>query len=168
VRIGSIREIHLPVNRPKHDAGGARKESSFHPLTVRLTFFTLRHIPDPGSHCQRFYGAYSNRGRIVCAGRQADSRAAGAPSPGARENSDFSREARSTWARLVRKIFEADPLTCACGSSPLLPTPAWSTASCAIGRANAAGQKILQHRPVESKPRHPEAFLQSTTEIEYP
>ena len=33
-----------------------------------------------------------------------------------RDNSDFSREARSTWARLIRKIFEADPLVCACGA----------------------------------------------------
>jgi len=23
------------------------------------------HIPDRGSHCQRFYGAYSNRGRVL-------------------------------------------------------------------------------------------------------
>jgi len=74
------------------------------------------HIPDPGSHCQRFYGAYSNRGRIVWGGRQADSPAAAAPAPEPRDNSHSSREARSTWARLVRKIFEADPLTCACGA----------------------------------------------------
>ena len=75
------------------------------------------HIPDPGSHCQRFYGAYSNRGRIVCGNRQADSRAAGAPAPDPRDNADCSKEARSTWARLLRKIFEADPLTCgACGA----------------------------------------------------
>ena len=34
-----------------------------------------------------------------------------------RDRSEFSREARSTWARLVRRIFEADPLTCgACGA----------------------------------------------------
>jgi hypothetical protein len=32
------------------------------------------------------------------------------------EMSDFSREARSTWARLLRKIFEVDPLICACGA----------------------------------------------------
>jgi hypothetical protein len=25
------------------------------------------HIPDPGRHCQRFYGAYSNRARISVA-----------------------------------------------------------------------------------------------------
>ncbi len=71
------------------------------------------HIPDPGSHCQRFYGAYSNRGRIVCGNRQADCPAA---APEVRDNSDASREARSTWARLVRKIFEADPLLCSCGA----------------------------------------------------
>jgi hypothetical protein len=33
-----------------------------------------------------------------------------------RDNSDISREARSTWARLVRKIFETDPLVCGCGA----------------------------------------------------
>jgi len=74
------------------------------------------HIPDPGNHCQRFYGAYSNRGRVPRAPARTDN-----PDPGIsadeRDNSDFSREARSTWARLVRKIFEADPLTCgACGA----------------------------------------------------
>ncbi len=37
------------------------------------------HIPDPGSHGQRFYGAYSNRGRIVCDNGPADSAAVGAP-----------------------------------------------------------------------------------------
>jgi hypothetical protein len=74
------------------------------------------HIPDPGSHCQRFYGAYSNRGRIVCAREQADSPGAGAPAAEAPDNSDFSSEARGTWARLIRKIFSADPLTCACGA----------------------------------------------------
>jgi len=29
---------------------------------------------------------------------------------------DFSRETRSTWARLLRKIFEVDPLVCQCGA----------------------------------------------------
>jgi hypothetical protein len=77
------------------------------------------HIPDPGSHCQRFYGAYSNRGRVATARAQRNGGEA-APAPKAHkdgDNSDFSREARSTWARLIRKIFEADPLTCgACGT----------------------------------------------------
>jgi hypothetical protein len=72
------------------------------------------HIPDPGRHCQRFYGAYSNRGRIPLAARNNGS-AGLAPAVPERDNSDGSREARSTWARLVRKIFEADPLLCPCG-----------------------------------------------------
>ena len=74
------------------------------------------HIPDPGSHCQRFYGAYSNRARVPRVPGRADKRNPGIPA-GEQDNSDFSREARSTWARLIRKIFEADPLTCgACGA----------------------------------------------------
>jgi hypothetical protein len=73
------------------------------------------HIPDPGRHCQRFYGTYSNRGRL------ASTPAAGAGAQAAktadhRDNAEFCREARSTWARLVRKIFEADPLVCSCGA----------------------------------------------------
>jgi hypothetical protein len=73
------------------------------------------HIPDPGKHCQRFYGAYSNRGRIPVAA--ADGKTAGLPAAKHPEpdNSDCSRQTRSTRARLIRKIFEADPLLCPCG-----------------------------------------------------
>jgi len=73
------------------------------------------HIPDPGSHCQRFYGAYSNRGRVATARAQEDG-GEGAPAHEDGDNADLSREARSTWARLIRKIFEADPLLCTCGA----------------------------------------------------
>ena len=73
------------------------------------------HIPDPGRHCQRFYGAYSNRGRVSVAAQ--DDATAGLPAAELpeRDNSDISREARSTWARLIKKIFETDPLLCTCG-----------------------------------------------------
>jgi hypothetical protein len=72
------------------------------------------HIPDPGRHCQRFYGAYSNRGRIPMAARTDES--AGVPATVPEQvSSHASREARSTWARLIKKIFEADPLLCPCG-----------------------------------------------------
>ena len=74
------------------------------------------HIPDPGRHCQRFYGAYSNRGRIRKSCAQAVSTDAGTNTDGDGDNSDFSKQARSTWARLIRKIFEADPLICSCGT----------------------------------------------------
>jgi len=73
------------------------------------------HIPDPGRHCQRFYGAYSNRGRIPVGPAEAEPVRAPTAKLLRGDNSDCSREARSTWARLVRKIFEADPLLCPCG-----------------------------------------------------
>ena len=74
------------------------------------------HIPDPGRHCQRFYGAYSNRAGIAVSSAQDHSSGSAAEAGANRDNSDFSREARSTWARLLRKIFEADPLVCKCGA----------------------------------------------------
>jgi hypothetical protein len=33
-----------------------------------------------------------------------------------RDNAELTREARSTWARLVREIFETDPLVCSYGA----------------------------------------------------
>jgi hypothetical protein len=73
------------------------------------------HLPDPGKHCQRFYGAYSNRGRIRLDPADGESAALPAASIPAQDDSDCSRHARSTWARLIKKIFEADPLHCTCG-----------------------------------------------------
>ena len=70
------------------------------------------HIPDPGRHGQRFYGAYSNRARAAIARADVDNADAAANTYAQQNNSDFSREARSTWARLLRKIFEVDPLVC--------------------------------------------------------
>ena len=73
------------------------------------------HIPDPGRHCQRFYGAYSNRGRISLADRQGQTAGMPAAKLPEQDNPDVSKEARGMWARLIRKIFEADPLLCICG-----------------------------------------------------
>ena len=74
------------------------------------------HIPDAGRHCQRFYGAYSNRARVTLSSVPCNSAASAADTHPGKDNSDFSREARSTWARLLKKIFEADPLICTCGA----------------------------------------------------
>ena len=61
-----------------------------HALTTQL--------PDAGQHLVRYCGWYSNRSR----GAHTDP----APSP-----------SRASWARLLRRIFEVDPLLCAaCGS----------------------------------------------------
>jgi hypothetical protein len=102
----------LVLQTPPHPKSGATS-IALDPLEWihRIT----AHIPDPGRLCQRFYGAYSNRGRISVAPAEDNN----APSPGANHGeqdiSDGSREARSTWARLIKKIFEVDPLLCPCG-----------------------------------------------------
>jgi hypothetical protein len=51
--------------------------------------------------------------RVVKSCAQGDSADAAANTRDGGEYSDFSGKARSTWARLIRKIFEADPLVCA-------------------------------------------------------
>jgi hypothetical protein len=73
------------------------------------------HIPDPRQHTRRSYGAYCNRARIAAAAKQGESDGA-AQARSAAEDSDLARETRRTWARLLRKIFEADPLLCSCGA----------------------------------------------------
>jgi hypothetical protein len=73
------------------------------------------HIPDPGQHTRWSYGAYCNRARVAAAARQRESDGA-AKARSAGEDSDFARATRRTWARLLRRIFEADPLLCSCGA----------------------------------------------------
>jgi hypothetical protein len=74
------------------------------------------HIPDPGRHCQRFYGAYANRARVAVSRAVGSCTGSKAETHPEQDNSDFSREARSTWARLIKKIFETDPLLSTCGA----------------------------------------------------
>jgi hypothetical protein len=73
------------------------------------------HIPDPRQHTRRSYGAYCNRARVAAAAKQGESDGA-AQARSTAEDSAFARETRRTWARLLRKIFEADPLLCSCGA----------------------------------------------------
>jgi len=73
------------------------------------------HIPDPGQHTRRSYGAYSNRARVT--GRAVKDSAGSTAQPStADEDSEFAKETRRTWARLLRKIFEVDPMLCSCGA----------------------------------------------------
>jgi hypothetical protein len=108
----------------KHDDGSLVMETPPDPRTgatlveldpLEWIHRITSHIPDPGKHCQRFYGAYSNRGRISVAAPADETAGLPPAKTSGGDNSECSREARSTWARLIKKIFEADPLLCKCG-----------------------------------------------------
>jgi hypothetical protein len=79
--------------------------------TVEFLARLLQHVPEPRLRQVRYYGYYSN----VVRARRAESedgaeiaREAEAPAPGAAER----RRLRRSWAQLIRRIYEVDPLTC--------------------------------------------------------
>ena len=79
------------------------------------------HIPDPGEQITRYSGRYSNasRGKRHLAATRATVSGA-SPASDSEENSPaehFSQQRRRSWARLLRKVYEIDPLECPqCGS----------------------------------------------------
>jgi len=63
------------------------------------------HIPDPGKHRTLFYGYYANRVR--------GDRAVEEPGEAKVETEPAKkRRCSASWARLIAKVFHADPLTC--------------------------------------------------------
>ena len=73
------------------------------------------HVPDPFEQMIRYYGRYSN----VYRGKRGQSDLAiSVPSPvdDSPETDSpterFARQRRRNWARLLKKIYEVDPLTC--------------------------------------------------------
>ena len=72
-----------------------------------------RHIPDRYEHRVRYVGWYSNRARGERA-KKASPHAGAALTCGSSEEpgSDFAARAKAAWARLIRKVYEADPLEC--------------------------------------------------------
>ena len=61
--------------------------------------------------------ALSNRARASSAFRRAGIREATLSPGGVNDPSEFTRDKRASWARLSRKIFEADPLLCCTGAT---------------------------------------------------
>jgi hypothetical protein len=73
------------------------------------------HIPDRGQHGTRYYGIYANRSRLSAPlSKNEAAELPAIPRPGD-EDSDFAKSRRASWARLLRKIFEVDPMLCPCG-----------------------------------------------------
>jgi len=81
----------------------------------------IMHIPEPRRHLVRYYGAYSN----VSRGKRRLREEAACPSgdgqaPSVRAKKDQGPDARAlrrSWAKLIKRIYEIDPLVCpSCGS----------------------------------------------------
>ena len=72
----------------------------------------LRHVPDRYEHLVRYVGRYSNRARGERAktpkGQDVPAMCASPIEP----VSEFAARAKSAWARLIRKVYESDPLEC--------------------------------------------------------
>jgi hypothetical protein len=81
-----------------------------------------QHIPDKGEHLVRYYGWYSHRQRGIRAKAGSDSKKIPVDRTAidAQRTSDRSPRAGSvsTWARLIKRVYEVDPLECPeCGGA---------------------------------------------------
>jgi len=85
---------------------------------LELIHRLAQQIPDPGQHLVRYYGAYANRVRreFRAAEEELEGGGAGGPELGAaaapEAESEYASERRKSWARLLRKVLEVDPLLC--------------------------------------------------------
>lgn len=82
-----------------------------------LAEFT-QHIPPKGSHLIRYYGWYSNKARgMRRKAAEAAEQAAAAPS-GDTPGVAAPGRASQTWAMLIKRVYEIDPLCCPhCGGT---------------------------------------------------
>ena len=93
---------------PKGDgirAGVKRNFQILSPLDFLAEF--TQHIPPKGSHLIRYYGWYSNKSRGMRKKAEASAKSSGeAPSSAAATGSSQS------WAMLIKRVYEVDPLCC--------------------------------------------------------
>jgi hypothetical protein len=98
---------------------GEREVEAFDPEEFLAR--VIMHIPEPRRHLVRYYGWYSNvsRGKRRKAGREHEQTVgavSGPPSPTARAEARGVRALRRSWAQLIKRIYEVDPLVCpSCG-----------------------------------------------------
>ncbi len=90
-------------------------------------------IPNKGQHLTRYYGAYANRTRNTLS-QDLSQTTSYCPENDVKEPSSPSR---ASWARLIRKVFEVDPLLCnKCGAEMKI---------IAVITEHAVVDKIIRH-----------------------
>ena len=107
----------------------------------------VSHIPDPGEQMVRYYGWYSNasRGKRRKPGVSVPVEAQVQDTPQPDSDGEHFAQRRRSWARLLKKIYEVDPLRCPhCGSE--MQIIAWIEQSEVI-------RKILRHLDLWERPQ---------------
>jgi hypothetical protein len=116
-----VGEVRYRRKRGHESAGlGEREVEAFDPgeFLARV----IMHIPGPRRHLVRYYGWYSNvsRGKRLKAAskhERAVDADTGPSSRAARAETRDTRAMRRSWAQLIKRIYEIDPLVCpSCGS----------------------------------------------------
>jgi len=75
----------------------------------------IDHIPEPSQQTVRYWAYYSNAAR----GKRCKAAEAGVRSQTSRrlDDDEFTRSSRLSWAKLIRRVYEVDPLLCPfCGA----------------------------------------------------
>ena len=77
-----------------------------------------QHVPDSGQQLQRYWGFYSNaaRGKRLRDAAE-DSQTSEDHNAGQSEDEDlegWQKRRKISWAQLIRKVFEIDPMLCPC------------------------------------------------------
>ena len=102
------------------EAGPNRNFQILEPLDFLAEF--TQHIPPKGAHLVRYYGWYSNKARGLRSKRAAAASNLPSPDPEYRVprigagGESLPRRLNRTWAMLLKRIYEVDPLACTkCG-----------------------------------------------------
>jgi hypothetical protein len=99
--------------RPSRRAGSSPAEARWDVLGFLAR--VVDHVPEPSQQMVRYWGYYANAAR----GNRRRATLAGdtTPTSGRQDDDEFTRRARLTWAKLIRRVYEIDPLLCPfCGS----------------------------------------------------
>ena len=81
------------------------------PTVVEFLAEFTQHIPPKGAHLVRYYGWYSNKARGMRR-KAAEAQQAATSPPAVAAPASPPARCSQTWAMLIKRIYEADPLTC--------------------------------------------------------
>jgi hypothetical protein len=98
--------------RPTRRGGPERSSARWDVLEFLAR--VVDHIPEPSQQTVRYWGFYANAARGK---RRKDTKSQVSRTPCRQDDDEFTRRARLSWAKLIRRVYEVDPLLCPfCGA----------------------------------------------------